>query len=340
MTFPRSPPEGWLPSNATWRNGELRLEWSSFGKRRLEGPFFDNDVQRCRHAGGQVGALSTSLRELPEWLEADPGLQPSGFIFHMSRCGSTLVSRMLAAVPRNVVISEAGPIDAVVRARLVRPDLTDDRHADWLTWIIGAFSRPRRGNERHVVIKLDSWHTLQLPVFRRAFPTVPWVFLYRDPVEVIVSQLRRRGMHLIPGLGIDLCGIAPVDAAPLSEDFCARGLASICEPVTREYAGGGAMLINYRQLPAAAWALIAAHFGIGCDEPDRDAMAAAALFDAKSPAFPFTPDAEAKQRAASDRVRSAAVEQLGGIYHRLETLRQRGQAGRMRQDTSAPGPQP
>lgn len=31
--------------------------------------------------------------------DLEPGPEPSGFILHMSRCGSTLVTQMLAAVP-------------------------------------------------------------------------------------------------------------------------------------------------------------------------------------------------------------------------------------------------
>jgi hypothetical protein len=36
---------------------------------------------------------------------------PDGFVFHMSRCGSTLVAQMLAVVPDHVVVSEAEPLD-------------------------------------------------------------------------------------------------------------------------------------------------------------------------------------------------------------------------------------
>jgi hypothetical protein len=77
-----------------------------------------------------------------------PGLPPTGFIFHMSRCGSTLVSQMLASIPDNVVISEAGPIDAVVQAQATLPDLDHDRHAEWLRGVIGALGQPRTGGER------------------------------------------------------------------------------------------------------------------------------------------------------------------------------------------------
>ena len=44
-------------------------------------------------------------------------LEPSGFIFHESRVGSTLVANMLASVPTNLVYSEPhAPFEVVHQA--------------------------------------------------------------------------------------------------------------------------------------------------------------------------------------------------------------------------------
>ena len=67
--------------------------------------------------------------------------------------------------------------------------------------MVSALAQPRRG-EQALFVKLDSWHTLALPLFRRAFPSVPWVFLYRDPVEVPVSQLEAAGIQTDPTLQV------------------------------------------------------------------------------------------------------------------------------------------
>ena len=58
------------------------------------------------------------MSALEELNERSAGLAPSLFLFHVSRCGSTLISQMLAALPQNVVISEAGPMDAILRSHL------------------------------------------------------------------------------------------------------------------------------------------------------------------------------------------------------------------------------
>ena len=316
------PPKGWLPVRASWHDGQLYVHWSYFGDRRLCDPFFEGDVQRALFKPfNRLFRYATPIAKLADWLQAHPGLRPSGFIFHMSRCGSTLVSQMLAALARNIVISEADPIDAVVRARQARPDVREDQQTRWLRWMIGALGQPR-GGERNYFVKLDCWHTLALPLFRRAFPDVPWVFLYRDPIEVLASQMRMPGMQMIPGaLGADLFGIALSDRVQSPEDYCARVLARICEPVLQQYSKGKTLLVDYRQLPQAVWTTIMPHFGIECSDSDRTTMAEAARYDAKTPSIEFTPDTDSKRQDATGAIRAAADEWLGELYHRLEALR-------------------
>jgi hypothetical protein len=317
------PLKGWLPFGAELRDGQFYVQWSYFGEERLLEPFFEGDIRRSlRNAFNRQGLYSTTIDTLADWLQANPGLRPNGFIFHMSRCGSTLVSRMLAALASNVVISEASPIDAVVRAKHLRPDLAEDQHARWLRWMVAALGQPRAGGERHYFIKLDSWHTLALPLFERAFPDVPWIFLYRDPVEVLVSQMNTRGTQMIPGvLGNEFLGVELSDGRRKEEDYCGRVLARICEPVLQNYTKDRALLVNYQQLPEALWTTIMPHFGVECSDGDRAAMENTARYDAKIPRLEFTPDTETKQQEATAAIRTVADERLGELYHRLEALR-------------------
>ncbi len=46
------------------------------------------------------------LADLIGWALASPGLQPSGIVFHVSRCGSTLVTQAFAALDDHVTLSE------------------------------------------------------------------------------------------------------------------------------------------------------------------------------------------------------------------------------------------
>ena len=318
----RSPPGGWLPVRTRWVDRELMVDWAYCGSRRLLEPFFEDTVLRClTKPFNRLFRYSTPIGALDGWLQHHPGLRPTGFIFHSSRCGSTLVSQMLAAMPRNIVVSEASPIDAVVQTRHNRPDLGDEQHAAWLRWMIGALGQARSGDERQFFVKLDSWHALALPLFHRAFPTVPWIFLYRDPLEILVSQLRRRGMHMVPGLiDWDALGVEAPSPTQSAESYCAAVLARIFDSVLRHYKPGRALLVNYRDLPEALWTEVLPHFGVPCGTADRAAMADATRYDAKDPERVFSVDTEAKRSAATDQIRAAATH-LAGYHARLEALR-------------------
>jgi hypothetical protein len=316
------PPDGWLPIRASWQSGELYAHWAYFGARRLRDPFFEGDVRWClAQPFNRLFSYVTAVDKLAGWLDRRPHMEPSGFIFHMSRCGSTLVSQMLAAVDSNIVVSEASPIDGVVQAYLANPDLGDERQSRWLRSIVGALGQKRCGDERHYFIKLDCWHSVALPLFRRAFPSVPWIFLYRDPVEVMVSQLRMPGAHMLPhGVGPTFHAIERSYGPGMAEDYFAQVLGKICEPAV-QHLGEGGLLVNYRELPEAVFSTILPHFGVAPGAADRAAMMAATRFDAKVPAFDFAADSAAKQQAASPAARAAAERWLGGLYGRLEALR-------------------
>lgn len=72
-------------------------------------PFYDEYVSHCRQY--VVNALispRTSIKALLRFANQLPELQnPSGFIFDLSRCGSTLISGCLAQLEQGSVLSES-----------------------------------------------------------------------------------------------------------------------------------------------------------------------------------------------------------------------------------------
>ncbi|WP_315837396.1 hypothetical protein [Bradyrhizobium prioriisuperbiae] len=323
MSGRRLPPTGWLPVAASWRDDTLRVDWSFFGEQPLREPFFDDSVQHAlRKPFNRLFRYQTPIERLPEWLQANRHLQPDGFIFHMSRCGSTLVSQMLGALPGAIAISEAGPVDTVVNARRINPDLSEDDQVRWLQWMISAFGQARRGDERLFVVKLDCWHTRDLALFRRAFPTVPWIFLYRDPVEVLVSHRRQPGMQMLPQLvGADRFGLNPDLSWQAPAEYQARVLAGICEPMVRHDTPDGGLLINHRQLPQAVSTLIMPHFGIATDAHEQTVLTEAGSRNAKMPGDAFVNDSAGKQHDATATVRDLADRWLTELYRQLEAKR-------------------
>ncbi|HXM00254.1 MAG TPA: hypothetical protein VN932_10015, partial [Rhizomicrobium sp.] len=179
------------------------------------------------------------------------------------------------------------------------PALAPGDHAAILRALLAAFAG--------AFVKLEAWHAMLLPLLRAAAPSVPWVFLYRDPVEVLVSHARSSAMH------VDI--LPPHYGAPST----AQALAAICDAAAAQLREGG-LLVDYRELPGAVADRILPHFGIVCGESERALMAHAAGSDAKAPR-PFTPDSAAKQREAGDELRATAERELAPAYRRLQALR-------------------
>ncbi len=313
---------GWVPVHAALRAGTLQVELCRVGGRRFVEPFFEDSIAACmRLPFHSVFRHRLDADAMGRWLERHPGLPPSGFVFHLSRCGSTLVSQLLAALPSCRVISEAGPIDAALRAGNGDASIDETTRIAWLRAMVGMLGQPGRAEERRYFVKFDSWHANLLPLILRAYPDVPWLFLIRDPVEVIVSHLRRPGAQMVPGMlgyappGVDFAGAALLPR----EQYCARMLGAICDAVGRVFAAGAprGRLLDYRDLAGAVDTLVLPHFGIDPDAAERDAIAAALLQDAKSPAFAFRADGAGKQREASAAVREAAEAWAMPAYRRL-----------------------
>jgi len=181
--------------------------------------------------------------------------------------------------------------------------------------------------ERYLFVKFDAWNVLDLDLIRFAYPQVPWIFLYRDPIEVLVSQLGHRGAHMVPGVidprlfGMDLSTATTI--AP--EEYCARVLAAVCEGAIHEYRHGG-KLINYSELPDVVWTSLADFFGLTLAQPEVECLRAAADRDAKNPLVAFEEDASQKQKKATRAVREAATKWLYPVYEKLEKARLMDQA--------------
>jgi len=316
----------WVPCRLYWQRSEPWVDWCYLGQRRFTDPFFEQTIGNClREPFGMLFRHQTPLEMLAAMNTEQPGVQPSGFVFHMSRCGSTLVAQMLAAVNRHIVISEAGPLDFVLRAR--RSDGTPDRaeRVSWIRGLLGVLGRRRSPAETHFFVKLDSWQILLLPILRAAFPQTPWVFVYRDPVEVMVSHREQPGIQMVPG-GIDsrLFGLDPVVAPGLPiEQYMARVLEAFCSAALQHLDSGNGLLLHYSQLPGAVGTSLARHFGLSLSSGELATMAEVSTYNAKDPTFAFQPDSDRKQQAATLEMRGLAAERLGPLYQALEAARLR-----------------
>ena len=311
--------EGWVPIRFVWTGSEALVDWCRLGGERFTDPFFDNTIEFAQSSPfNRLFTHRTLIDELGEWYAASPGMMPSGFIFHMSRCGSTLVSRMLAALPENVVISEAGPLDRLARAVSI-PEAT---RTEWLRWMVSALGQRRAGGETRYFIKFDSLTVLALPFIRRVFPSVPWIFVYRNPEEVLISHLRAPAPAMSPGVITDIAVLDMPAAQALSmngAEYAARVIGRLCECAVREMDACG-LPVNYTALPEAVWGGIARRFGTAFAPEEIALMRGVAQYHAKRPGQRFESDAEGKRRGVSYAVREAARRWILPGFEQLERM--------------------
>jgi hypothetical protein len=263
-----APLDDWTP---VWIRtaGEPVVDWAMLGG-PLSDPFFEQTADRAmRRPFNQVFARATSLAALPR---AHAHRAPDGFVFHMSRCGSTLVAQMLAALPASVVISEAQPVDALLALR--RAGRLDDAAAeDALRGLLAALVRPQREHARRLFVKFHASHVLELPFLARAFPGVPWVFLFREPRAVLRSQERALGAETFAAM---------TDGVPGTEG-AARAVAGYCEAALRHAETGRSLFVDYAALPDALRGEILPFFGVALEAGEDEHLRAASRRDTKRP---------------------------------------------------------
>ncbi|NWB31740.1 sulfotransferase family protein [Pseudomonas gingeri] len=302
----------WLPIRVWQQAGEWRVDWCWFGGRKLDQPFFREAVDDAlRLPFNQAFRRETSLAALSEWRA--PAVAPTAFIYHASRCGSTLLSQMLAQLDEAIVISEPPALDTLLRGTFE----PRERQAA-LRGLLAAYGQLRRGGERKLVIKLDAWNIAELPLLRECFPATPWLFVYRDPLEIAVSHWRRAGMHMVPGM----IGASSLDSPGQDdsrEDYIARRLGRIFQQGLEHCRALGGVPVNYRELPTAMDGHLADFFGL--DGEQRNRVFATVGQHAKQPAQMFVPDSQDKHREASERLRERISSWARAPYEALERLR-------------------
>lgn len=309
----------WLPIRAFEQAGNWQLDWAWFGTTPLARPFFSDDVDEALRLPFNLALRrQTGLDALLDWQARSPGLEPSLLVFHTSRCGSTLLAQLLRALPGHVVLSEPPPLDAVLRAHYRDPGASAWQ-AETVRALCSAYGQRRRGDETRLVVKLDAWNLFEAQLLRRLYPEVPCLFLYRDPLEVVVSHQRQPGLHAVPGL----LGPSGLDGLPGREalapgDYLAWMVGQLLQAGLDLCAAGEAVPLNYRELPGALWGRLGPLLGI--DPAAVPHLQAVAGHDAKRPAMAFSADGEAKRSEADDATRAAVERWARAPYEALEAL--------------------
>jgi hypothetical protein len=324
---------GWLPVDAVVVDGRPGLMWMNMADVSLSEPFFQQTVARARINHPDRGELFTEFDTLVQLEKALPSVQPAGFIFHSSRCGSTLVANACREVTDSIVLSEANAIDKLV-ARFItdapQGSIKESIYSILLRGVINALGQHRTGNERHLFVKFACCSVSQIRRITRIWPDVPWIFLYRDPVETIVSNLKTVPSWLIDEDRRVLAHIVGTSTEAVAEmtleELCARSIGSFYL-TAHGIANGNSMLLNYNQLSVPVISSILNFFKINPSSKELERIATVSRIYSKEDrgTRTFVPDSDAKHELASDLVREMAERWAKGPYHLLEQSRYAGE---------------
>lgn len=288
-----------------------QLLWRPTDGGRFAEPFFDDTLSRLRRDAAGRPPISTT--PLASWTQGSGATRPTAFILHVSRCGSTLLSRMLAALPCHLVVSEARIFDDILRARAPLQGIAPDWRDACLPSAVEAFAASQAVPAQRLFIKLDCWHLFELQRLRRVFPGVPLMFVHRHPLEVLVSLMQRPSFTLVRDtVTPEEMGISPEqrDAMP-PEVLAATILGSFFRQALRHHEH--LVPVPYATLPTLGWTRAA---GLRLSPEERATMQLVAEADAKQPQQRFVADVQRKRSTASDAIRRACAQWAEPAYVR------------------------
>ena len=303
----------WLPARAALHPTGLYLSLREIRPAELKDPFMQETIARMPARESVVQVARENLGR------GTAGTGPAGIVFHVARCGSTLVSQLLRQDAGLVVYAEPLPVNEILLppAKWQRADVVAA-----LRSLGAAFARHA---QRPWVLKLTSWNTLFCDLVAEAFPSSPWALCLRDPLEVGVSLLRQPAGWIWDGAA-PAAPFAPLidpgGASRSREEYVARTFGALCEAACRLDPACGT-LVDYASLPSAVWERVAPRFAQHVDAALRARMRDAAAMDSKAPVgrpARFAADAEAKRAAATDALKGAVD---AFARPQLEALRRR-----------------
>jgi hypothetical protein len=314
--------KGWLPVDIDLDPqpgvvSEAPVRWIEFGSAPLAEPFFGQTADNLRQASPPAREIETDLETLVRIAGRLPAIRPSGFIFHISHCGSTLTANALKTADSTVVASEPLPVVKFARRFADPPgaylaerwNRTRRTVLDSLFRLLATY---RTGEPERLVIKFTSVNTICMRLVRSFWPETPCVMLIRDPVEVMVSALGEPGWmrwkEQYPDLARESFNLADLPGSVKNmsgEEYCGRILGRLFESALAAV-DKHCKVIDYEDLSPRRVRDIAEFFGI--ELPGGEDLAPVFRVSAKDlrGSLPFQNDRVRKRALATSAINQAA----------------------------------
>jgi ribosomal protein L16 Arg81 hydroxylase len=313
----------WLPIRIL--EGRSHVRWINVGEAPLSKPFLTQSIADLRANDPKHISKTTRLDSLINFPEE---MRPSGFIFHISRCGSTLISNALRGIEGVRVISEPAIVGQVLSPLKdigfsERRERAERNSLKLLRGIMRSYGQRAMPNSKALVVKLSSWNILFAKLFRTLWPEVPCIVIVRNPIEVMVSCLdgppgwmrRRSGLkNTDVQLEMQHANIANVS----DEEYCARMLGTFMISA-ESIVDDKCRVVDYSRIDIQMIRSIASHFDIQTTEADGERIARSFEVYSKDSTGTqeFVSDSETKKKRASEAMIASVAQWAQEPYDRL-----------------------
>ena len=297
------------------------ISWLDFGDMHLRETFLEISAEErlSKHADTLSVVTDLAVLETPDLY--DDTLLPSGFIFHVGRCGSTLLAKVLSNLDRHIVIKEAEPVQQLLGVEY--DEIFREKRASYFQSLLNIYGHRRLPVHERFFVKFSSNHVKRLDMIRGLYPGVPWLFLYRNPYEIIPTSLDGpawfiRNKNTAEGA---FEAALPIEAIKRMSDLAfSVQVESSTLRIAVENTCDHCLFVDYTQLRPENLPRILRFFGIEVTGEEYDSMIEQFGFYSKSDGetVPFVPDSAAKQDKVTDEIREAIKEELWALYQSLQ----------------------
>lgn len=274
-------------------------------------PFHDQYIERCRgQLLNQLITPKTSLEPLMDGQIITTPLQPAGFIFHLSRCGSTLASGCLAELDNTCVLSES----PLLTELMLDDSLNEKIKQHLLPQLIHLQAITSPGRHK-IIIKWNAWDLFFWSLIRECYPDVPLVLLMREPIEILASHQRLAGRHMAGEQSLMRHHPAlQITATETLMQYRIKVLRSLLDMMGCVTAEHGVLLVDYAVLDGEKMVAIARHFQIPVSEIEFARIQQRMGLNAKFPEQRFISDSLKKRHEFSIQERNKIDDALKNSY--------------------------
>jgi len=254
---------GWLPTDIG--DGYSVIRWIKANGQVPSG-FFSAWAAKLRASIPPRPEIETDRSALRRAVQTLPVASPAGIVFHVSRCGSTLIANALACADKVLCLNEPPSFNHMLRLAMSPSTYWAKVATGTLRDLTTLFAYCYGSDPRQLVLKTGFGTITSLCAVRSIWPSVPCLFVVRNPVEVIVSNVDEPSRYLLRAYGdanvFSFIGRPPSDVTERGfAAFCAWSVGQIYAAAERQL-DDRCLVVDHSEISENTVVQIAEHFGV------------------------------------------------------------------------------